>query len=107
MVTISPNTPEVNNVVFDLNNPLSINKIYDEAKLTVRNIDSYNIALRIDKGGEYNISLVSLSGKTIVNSKLNLESNTEKVISIGSIPKGIYILKLQGKLCSVVTKFLK
>jgi PKD repeat protein len=106
-ITISPEVPEVNDVVFNLANPVSIKDLNQSAKLTVRNVDANNIAVRVSKGGVYTITVIGLSGKTIVNNTINLETNSDKVISLGSAPKGIYILKLQNKSNSVFTKFLK
>jgi hypothetical protein len=106
-ITLSPDAPEVNNIELNLENPLVANNLNQSAVLTVRNIDNTNIIIRYGITGEYNIAVVSLSGKVLVNNRVNLEANTDKIITLGSVPKGIYILKLQNKSNNAVTKFLK
>ena len=106
-VTLSPEAPEVSNVVFDLNNPVSVKDINKSTKLMVRSINENNIVVQINEGGEYSLTITSLSGKTLFNSEIYIEANVENIIPVGPISGGIYILKLQNSKNIEVVKFLK
>ena len=104
-VTLSPDMPEVNNIQLHPENTTGISEIKQQAELIIRNIDENNIAFRINQSGKYHISIVSLSGRIIKGGNITVESNTDNIISVGSIPKGIYILKAQSNTSTMISKF--
>ena len=106
-VTLSPETPEISDVLFDLNNPVGMKDNIQVSNLTVRSFDENSIGITITQGGGYNLTITNLSGKILFAREINIEANIENIISVGSIPGGIYILKLQNTANMEVVKFLK
>ncbi|RWU05611.1 choice-of-anchor Q domain-containing protein [Pedobacter chitinilyticus] len=59
-----------------------------------------------DEGKYKNIMLLDISGRVLQRQKIN-PTETEKVIAMDSIPKGTYLLKLQGDTQKSIVKIIK
>jgi hypothetical protein len=107
-VNLSTDVPEVKDLVFNIeSNALSVKKLVQDTEFSVRNVTDEKIAISINQTGTYTVSVISLSGKLIVNCKTQFESNTEKEITVGNLPMGIYIIKLQNNIGSLTKKIVK
>jgi len=107
-VYLSPEAPDANNLQFEIDaDALSVNALSKETDIIVHNVSDGQIAIRLSKGGIYTVSLINMTGSIVMNSQINIEANTEKTISIGNLPKGIYILKLQNNLNTLIKKILR
>ena len=106
-VTLSPDMPEVTNIELNPNNTTGISEIKQQAEIIVRNIDENNIAFRINQSGKYHISIFNLSGRLIIDGNINVESNTDNIIPVSTLPKGVYILKAQSNRSTMISKFLR
>ena len=108
IVNLSPESPEKNNLQFEINeNALSVSSLSKEVDITVYHVSAEQIAVRLNKGGKYNLSIIDITGSILVNSLIDFEANADKTITIGSIPKGIYILKLQNNANTLIKKILR
>ncbi len=106
-VTLSPDMPEVNNLELNPYNTTGVSEITQQAELIVHNLNENNVAVRISQSGKYRISIFNLSGKLVLDKEINSDANTVNIIPVGSMPKGVYIIKAQSKTSSLIAKFLK
>ncbi len=107
VVILSSESPQVSNLQF----------VVDQSALSVKSLDAGNdiivykvstdqIAIRISQGGKYMVSLMDITGHTLINKQLEFEKNTDQVMSIGTVPTGVYILKLENNTNSFVKKIM-
>jgi uncharacterized protein (TIGR02145 family) len=103
-VNLSPESPVATDlkIVID-ESATSVNSLTKEAKAVIYNVSTDQIAVGLNNGGKYNMSLISMTGRVILNGQIDFESNTDKIISIGSLPNGIYLIKLQNN-ASIITE---
>lgn len=107
-VNLSPESPVATdlNIVID-ESATSVNSLTKEAKAVIYNVSTDQIAVRLNAGGKYNMSLISMTGRVILNGQIDFESNTDKIISIGSLPNGIYLIKLQNNANIITEKIFR
>jgi hypothetical protein len=48
-----------------------------------------------------------MTGRVILNGQIDFESNTDKIISIGALPNGIYLIKLQNNANIITEKIFR
>jgi hypothetical protein len=106
-VNLSPESPEASNLEFVIDaSAMSVSSLSKETDMIVYNVSAGQIAVRLSKGGKYNVSIIDITGRTLLmNSQTNFEPNIDKTITIGAIPKGMYILKLQNNANTIIRKF--
>jgi PKD repeat protein len=104
-VSLSPQSSVANDLKFVIDaNALAVKSISKESEVIAYNVSDNQIAVRINKGGKYKVSLINVSGRELLNKTIDFEANADKTITVGTMSDGIYILKLQNSTNTFVKK---
>jgi hypothetical protein len=103
-VTLSASSPKAYLIGQDL---ASVNSVNQENNVIVYKVSDDQIAIRLSQGGIYNASIIGITGNMLSNSLIEFEANTPQIITLGQVPSGIYLIKLQNNTQTLVKKIMK
>jgi PKD repeat protein len=108
-VNLSPTSPTASGVQFTVDQiAMAVKAVEDGNGVTIYRTSASQIAVRVSEAGKYNISIVNITGSVLANaSVLVFEANEEKIIDIGSVPSGMYLIKVQNGKDVHVKKIVK
>jgi PKD repeat protein len=107
VVSLSLEAPQANNLQFVVDqSALSVRSLDAENNIIVYKVSSDQIAIRISQNGKYMVSLMDITGHTLLNKQMEFEKNTDQLMSIGTVPTGVYILKLENNSTSFIKKIM-
>jgi PKD repeat protein len=105
-VSLSSETPQASNLQFVIDrNALIVKTLGEQNDVIVYNLAYDKIAIRVSQSGKYMVSIVDITGHTLISKQMEFEANTDQIVS-ANVPIGVYIVKLQNNANTIVKKIL-
>lgn len=107
-VTLSTDIPNATELEFNVDGySVGISKPISENTFLVYSISDEEIGIQIGVEGSYKVTVFDISGIRIFETTEDFDASVEKIISIGSIPKGIYLIKIQNDTSAISRKITR